>query len=159
MKLTNSERLALLVALEKQIKPALDDAKDFERQSLLDANSDDGTDRRAIMVGGVKVGTVGVSYSKPAPHIMADRMHDAIMFLAERGLTEVSPVKGWESHFTCVAGNVVCTDTGETVDWATWEPACAKSASVRGCDPDDVMAAFGGRLSEVTPTMLLEGGV
>lgn len=159
MMLTGSERLALLVALDKRVKPALGDAKDAARQSLIEDQARDGTDRRAIMVGGVKVGEVGVSYSKPAPHIMADRMDDALMFLSERGLVNVSPSKGWESHFTCVAGNVVCTDTGETVDWATWEPARAKSASVSGCDPEDVMAAFGPRLSEVTPLALLEGGM
>ena len=159
MMLTGSERLALLVAIDKRVKPALGDAKDAARQSLIEAQAQDGTDRRAIMVGGVKVGEVGVSYSKPGPCISPERVDDAIAFLAGLGLVDMTPRKGWESHFSCVAGNVVCTDTGETVDWATWEPSRAKSASVRGCDPEDVMAAFGPRLSEVTPLGLLEGGM
>ncbi len=157
MRLTNSERLALLVALDKQIKPALDDAKDYERQSLLEANADDGTDRRAIMVNGVKVGEVGVSYTKAAPYIRPERMNDAIECLAEIGLVDTVPAKGWESHFTYAGGRVICTDTGETVDWAGWEPSAAKSASVRGCKPEDVMEAFGERLTAVDPIALLGG--
>lgn len=159
MMLTGSERLALLVALDRQIGPAANDARDAARQSLMEAQAQDGTDRRAIMVGGIKVGEVGVSYSKPGPRIMGDRMDEALAFLSELGLVDMVPRKGWESHFCCVAGNVVCTDTGETVDWAMWEPSRAKSVGVRGCDPEDVMAAFGPRLSEVTPAALLEGGM
>lgn len=104
MMLTGSERLALLVALDKRVKPALGDAKDAARQSLIEAQAQDGTDRRAIMVGGVKVGEVGVSYSKPCPCISPERMDDAIAFLSELGLVDMTPKRGWESHFSCVAG-------------------------------------------------------
>lgn len=122
MNLTDSERLALLTALDKRLKPQLVEAKDAARQSLLEAQAVDGTDRRAIMVNGVKVGEVGVSYTKAAPYIRPERMNDAIECLAELGLVDTVPAKGWESHFTYAGGRVICTDTGETVDWAGWEP-------------------------------------
>lgn len=157
MNITDSERLALLTALEKRLRPQLASAKDAARQSLLEAQAVDGTDRRAIMVNGVKVGDMSVSYSEPAPYIMADRRKDAIECLAELGLVDTVPAKGWESHFTYAGGRVICTDTGETVDWAGWEPSAAKSASVRGCKPEDVMEAFGERLTAVDTIALLGG--
>lgn len=157
MNITDSERLALLTALDKRLKPQLANAKDAARQSLLEAQAADGTDRRAIMVNGVKVGEVGVSYTKAAPYIRPERMNDAIECLAELGLVDTVPAKGWESHFTYAGGRVICTDTGETVDWAGWEPSAAKPASVRGCKPEDVMEAFGERLTAVDPIALLGG--
>lgn len=157
MKLTDSEKLALLTALAMRIKPQLNELKDSARQSLLEAQSADGTDRRAIMVGGTKVGEVSVSYSKPEPYIMADRRKDAIECLEELGLVDKVPAKGWESHFTYAGGRVICTDTGETVDWAGWEPSAAKTAAIRGCKPEDVMEAFGERLTAVDPVALLGG--
>lgn len=157
MNLTDSEKLALLTALDKRIKPQLGELKDSARQSLLDAQAQDGTDRRAIMVGATKVGEVGVSYSKAAPYIRTERKSEAIECLAELGLVETVPAKGWESHFAYAGGKVICTDTGETVDWAGWEPSAAKTASVRGCKPEDVMEAFGERLSTVDPIALIGG--
>lgn len=157
MNLTDSEKLALLTALDKRIKPQLGELKDSARQSLLEAQAQDGTDRRAIMVGATKVGEVGVSYSKAAPYIRTERKKEAIECLAELGLVETVPAKGWESHFAYAGGKVICTDTGETVDWAGWEQSYAKSASVRGCKPEDVMEAFGERLSTVDPIALIGG--
>lgn len=157
MNLTDSEKLALLVALDKRVKPQLGEMKDSARQSLIEAQAQDGTDRRAIMVGGTKVGEVGVSYSKAAPYIRTERMADAISCLAELGLVETVPAKGWESHFTFAGGKVICTDTGEAVEWAGWEPSRAKTAAIRGCKPEDVMEAFGERLSTVDPIALIGG--
>lgn len=159
MDVTKDERLAFLVALDKRVKPALDDAKNEAREGLMGAFAEDGTDRRAILVGGEKVGEVGVSYSKAAPFIYRERMADAMEFLRQVGLIEESPAKGWETKFDLIGGQVVYKPTGEVVDWAGWQPRAAKGASVRGCKPEDVMRAFGPRLLSVDATALLDGEV
>lgn len=159
MDVTKDERLAFLVALDKRVKPALDDAKSEARESLMGAFAEDGTDRRAILVGGEKVGEVGVSYSKAAPYIYRERMADALDFLRQVGLVDEAPAKGWETKFDLIGGQIVYKPTGEVVDWAGWQPRAAKGASVRGCKPEDVMRAFGPRLLSVDATALLDGEV
>ena len=153
---TSDERLALLEAFNKRLKPALDEAKAEARQSLLESFERDHADRRAILVGTEKVGEVGISYSSASPYIFPDKSAEAIAYLSEIGLTETAPAKGWEKHFSYIGGEVVCNDTGEIVDWAGWNPKAAKGASVRGCKPEDVLEAFGNRLPDITA--LLEEG-
>lgn len=157
--ITKDERLALLVALDKKIQPELKAAKDEARQAIMDGYAQDGTDRKAILVGGEKVGEVGISYSKPAPFIYAERTEYALRFLAEHGLTETVPAKGWERDFDLVAGQVVYKPTGEVCDWAGWSPKAPKTAAVRDCKPEDVMRAFGPRLGGVDAVSLIEGEV
>lgn len=156
--LSRIEELALLVALDKRIGPRLKEAKDYVCSRLVRDAERGCSDRFPILVGDERVGEVGVSYTKAAPHILPERMADAIGCLSEMGLVDTVPKKGWESHFALVGGKVVCTDTGEEVDWAVWEPSRPKSASVRDCEPEDVMTAFGSRLSGIDPAALLEGG-
>lgn len=159
MEITKDEALALLCAIDKRVQPALRDAKDEARAALMDAYAEDGTDRRAILVGGEKVGEVGVSYGKAAPYIYGERTAEALEWLMERDLVDIAPAKGWESHFELIDGAVVFRETGEVVDWAGWSPRAAKAASVRGCRPEDVARAFGGRLRGVDAYALIEGAV
>ena len=159
MEITKDEQLAFLTALDKRIKPALDDAKSEARQSLMDAFAQDGTDRRAILVGGEKVGEIGVSYSKAAPYIYREQMDKALDFLRQVGLVQETPAKGWEQSFDLIGGKVVYKPTGEVVEWAGWNPKAAKTAAVRGCKPEDVMRAFGPRLASVDAVALLDGEV
>lgn len=157
--LTKGERLALLVALDKRIAPELKDAKDEARLDIMESYAVDGTDRRAILVGGEKVGEVGLSYGKASPFIYAEQTPQALEFLREHGLTEEVPRKGWEEQFELIAGTVVYKPTGEVVGWAGWTPKAPKTAAVRGCKPEDVMRAFGARLEAVDVVALLDGGV
>ena len=157
--ITKDERLALLVALDKKIAPELKAAKDEARQEIMDRCAQDGTDRKAIMVGGEKVGEVGISYSKPAPFIYAERMREAIQWLSEHSLVELVPAKGWEKQFDLIGGKVVHKESGEVVDWAGLQPRAPKTAAVRDCKPEDVMRAFGPRLSGVDAVALIEGEV
>lgn len=156
--ITKGERLALLIAIDKRLKPELDEAKAEARQDVMEAMQADGTDRKAILVGGEKVGEVGVSYSKAAPYIYRERMTDALDFLSGYGLVDVTPKKGWEAMFDLVGGEVVYKPTGEVVDWAGWQGKTPKSAAIRGCKPDDVLKAFGQRLAGVDALALIEGG-
>lgn len=159
MEITKDEQLAFLTALDKRIKPALDDAKAEARQEIMDRYAEDGTDRKAILVGGEKVGEVGISYSKAAPYIYRERMADALDFLRQVGLVTETPAKGWETKFDLIGGQVVYKPTGEVVEWAGWSPKAAKTAAVRGCKPEDVMRAFGPRLASVDAVALLDGEV
>lgn len=159
MEITKDEQLAFLTALDKRLKPALDDAKAEARQEIMDRYAEDGTDRKAILVGGEKVGEVGISYSKAAPYIYRERMADALDFLRQVGLVTETPAKGWETKFDLIGGQVVYKPTGEVVEWAGWNPKAAKTAAVRGCKPEDVMRAFGPRLASVDVVALLDGEV
>lgn len=154
--ITDDERLALLAAIDRKVSPALKEAKAAACAELMERCAEDGTDRRAVVVGGQKVGTVGVSYAKAHPVILD--MPQALECLREMGLTEEAPARGWEDAFTAVAGTVVAKDTGEAVPWAVWEPERPKGASVRVSDPQKVLDAFGARLSDGNPLALLEEG-
>ena len=84
--LTSDERLALLAAVDKKVGPALKEAKAEACAQLMERCAEDGTDRRAVTVGGEKVGTVGVSYAKARPVILDAPA--AIECLRGMGLTE-----------------------------------------------------------------------
>lgn len=159
MEITKDERLAFLAALDKRVKPALEDAKAEARAEIMDRYAEDGTDRKAILVGGEKVGEVGISYSKAAPYIYREQMADALEFLRQVGLVQETPAKGWEEQFDLIGGKVVYKPTGEVVEWAGWNPKAAKSAAVRGCKPEDVMRALGPRLQSMDAVALLDGEV
>ena len=149
MEYTQDERLAVLTAMQKQIKPALDEAKGIARQEIMDGFAETHTDRRAIIVGDEKVGEIG---------ILKERMDEAVAFLDSIGMVDIVPKKGWEAHFAKAGDKVVCTDTGETVDWAMWCPKSPKTAAVRGCAPEDVMQALGPRVEGMSAAALLGDG-
>lgn len=155
--ITHDEKLALLTAIDKRVGPALKEAKGDACAELMARCAEDGTDRRAVLVGGEKVGEVGVSYAKAHP-VITD-MAAAVECLRAMGLTEEVPKKGWEEAFTSVAGVVVSKDTAELCDWAVWEPSRPKGAAVRIKDPQAVLDAFGARLAGGDPLALLEEGV
>lgn len=155
MELDGDERLALLAAIDKRVAPLLRQAKDDARAALMEACERDGTDRRAVRVGGEKVGEVGVSYAPAHPAIID--MGAALESLRPMGLVVEAPAKGWEEHFTTAGGAVVAKESGEIADWAVWEPKRPKGAAVRGCAPEDVLGAFGARLGGDTPFALLDG--
>lgn len=153
--LTSDERLALLVALDKQLKPQLDDAKQEAKYQLMESFETTGADRKAILVDGTKVGEVGMSYStaKPVPKIGYES--DFLDYLESLGLTERTPVKGWEKQFSRAGDSVIHTNSGEIADCMEWEPSRVKSAAVRGCKPDDVLNALQGKLAGTNPFALL----
>ena len=156
---TDSERLAALVVIDRRIRAELEELKSGMREDVLESARGGESDRKPILVGDVKVGEVGASYSKPRPYIHADQMDRAIAYLDELGLTEKVPAKGWESHFSNVGGRVFHTDTAEVVTWAGWEPSRPNGASLRGFKDEDVLSAFGPRLASTDPLSLMEGGM
>ena len=86
-------------------------------------------------------------------------MGKAIEALRAKGLTVEVPAKGWEEHFTAVAGLVADKDTAELVEWAEWEPKRVKGAAVRIPDSQAVLDAFGTRIADGGGALkLLEAG-
>lgn len=161
--ITPDERLALLNAMAKAVRPQLDEAKLEAQEGLMDRFAEDGTDRRAIMVGGSKVGEIGVSFSKAAPAIRPGHEREALEAAVEMGLvdwTKVSSVlaRGWERRFSRVGDAVVDAQSAELIDWLEWQPSRAKGASVRGCAPEDVLPALTAKLGPGGIAALLEGG-
>ena len=145
------ERLALLNAMSKAVKPQLDEAKREAQEGLMDKFAEDGTDRRAIMVGGSKVGEVGMSFSKAAPAIRPGHEREALEAAIEMGIIDWSKVssvlaRDWQKRFSRVGDAVVDAQSAELIDWLEWEPQRPKGASVRGCAPEDVLPALAAKL-------------
>ncbi|NCA32153.1 hypothetical protein [Adlercreutzia muris] len=161
--LTADERLALLNAMAKAVKPRLDEAKAEAQDGLMDRFAEDGTDRRAIMVGGEKVGEVGMSFTKAAPAVKPGHEREALEAAIEMGLVDWSKVpsvlvKDWQKRFSRVGDAVVEARSAELIDWLEWTPSRAKGASVRGCAPDVVLPALTAKLGTGGIAALLGGG-
>ena len=94
--MTRDERLALMVAVEKAIKPQVADAKADAKAELLEAYERDHTDRRALVVGDEKVGEVGIVRRAGRPRIAPGHEAEAMSYLRSKGLTVEVPAEGWE---------------------------------------------------------------
>lgn len=161
--LTADERLALLNAMSKAVKPRLDEAKAEAQDGLMDRFAEDGTDRRAIMVGGEKVGEVGMSFSRAAPAVKPGHEREALEAAVEMGLVDWSKVssilvRDWQKRFSRVGDAVVEAQSAELIDWLEWQPSRANGASVRGCAPDVVLPALTAKLGPGGIAALLGGG-
>lgn len=155
--LTSDEKLAVLEAMMKKLKPLLDEAKGEAKLELMEMCRQMGVDRKAIMVGEQKVGEIGITYSTAKPAIMPGREKEALGYLAEMGLVEYVPKKGWEKAFAKAGDAVVDTENGEICDFLYWEPSVAKTAALRGCKPDAVLEAIQPKLEGNDIMGLLEG--
>lgn len=157
MQVTRDEELAFLKALQKQVKARLEALEAEAKDEVMRHFIEDGTDRRSIIIEGVKVGEIGLSYSKPKAAIKPGYERDALTYLDSCGLVEYKPATGWEKRFTQVGGRVVDQYTGEVCEWAEWVPATASTAAIRGCKPQDVLRALRAKLDGVPIAGLLEG--
>lgn len=163
--LNASERLALLVALDKKLQPELKLAKSEVRQHLLDTYNKIGADRMPICIGATKVGDVSLQRNRAKAAIKVEKQEEALKYLLERGLAEIKPICGWEKHFTrCFTIEseedfIIDKDTGEVVDWAVWQRESVGIAKVNKCKPEDVLSALQteGRLTKIDAIALLEG--
>lgn len=166
--ITNDERLALLVAIDKTLAPELKDAKTQAQVQLVELAEQGLADRKPVLVGGEKVGEVGVSYTTAKPVILPDYESErqALEFLAEHDLVTMQPVKGWEQDFVQAGDKVIYQPTGEVAPGMQWEGQKPKCATVRIKDTQAVFNAFGNRLAGqdvgtllFSPdSLLLEGG-
>lgn len=140
--LTSDEKLALLEAMNKKLKPMLEEAKGNAKLELMDMCRESGVDRKAIMIDGQKVGEIGITYSTAKPVIIPGMEKEAIEYLWENGMAEIVPKKGWEKCFVRAGNAVVNEESGEICPFMYWEPSVAKTAAVRGCKPEVVLEAI-----------------
>ena len=145
--LNRDEKLALLEAMNKKLKPMLDEAKGEAKLELMEMCRQNGVDRKAIMVDGQKVGEIGITYSTAKPAIIPGKEKEALDYLADMGLVEYVPKKGWEKFFSKAGDAVVDTENGEICDFLCWEPSIVKTAAVRGCKPEEVLSAIRPKLA------------
>lgn len=158
MEFTRDEKLAFLEALSKQTKPLLENLKGDAKMELMDAFRETGVDRRAILIDGQKVGEIGITYSSAKPVIIPGMEKEALEYLWENGMAEITPKRGWEKCFVRAGDAVVNEESGEICAFMYWEPSVAKTAAVRGCKPADVLAALQPKLNGNDDIMgLLEG--
>lgn len=155
--LTKDEKLALLEAMNKKLKPLLDEAKGQAKLELMELCNESGIDRKAIMVDGQKVGEVGITYTTAKPAIIPGKEKEALEYLAEMDLIDWTPKRGWEKHFSKAGDAVVDIESGAICDFLHWEPSIAKTAALRGCKPDAVLEAIQPKLAGNDIMGLLEG--
>lgn len=133
MELTNDEKLALATVLEKRLKELLSDLKGGEKDELFRLHDEYGVDRRAIEVGGSKVGTTSLTYTKEKIDIKPGQELRALRYLDSCGLTETVPAKDWQSSFSIKDnGDIICLETGEIAnELFTVYPSVPKTTMVK----------------------------
>lgn len=167
------ERVAVLTALQKMVKRALDEARAEADEALLAAYEEDGVQKKALKVAGVKVGDYLVILNK-GEWAVADRaafedfalaygMAEVkkairpewawrVIELCERELPEavcetVKVDPKWQDCITNVAGVPTYLDSGMEVPGLTYTGQTVKATQVRGCAPEKVapiIARLGG---------------
>ncbi len=155
----------MLTALQKAVKAELDATRAEADASMLESYEDDGVVKKALKVGGVKVGdyivvltsddwavtdaealqdfalTYGFASSKfsikPECMAAAVKLIEATdpFMLAET----VTLNKDWKSYVTNTGGTPTFLDSGEVVPGLEAMPPRVKCTQVRGCKPEDVV--------------------
>lgn len=158
------ERLAVLTALQKTVKERLDEARAEVAGRMLEAWREDGVAKKALRLGGVKVGDLVVSVAPGSWEVSDQGAFEAFaldygLARVERGLRpewrqaafdvlerelpealeETVAVGGdWRRAMTAVDGAPCYLDSGMAVPGIRWEPERARCVQVRGCRPEDV---------------------
>ena len=168
-----TEKLALLTALQKMVKSALDDTRAEANEELLEAFEEDGVTKKALRLGGVKVGDFIVvmstgkwritdsaafldfaltyGFAREIRSIKSEYLNEVLNHL-EREFPEalevtVEPDPKWENYVENVAGTPTYLDSGEVVPGIEFVGQTVKNTQVRGCKPEEVgpiIAKMGG---------------
>lgn len=161
--LTQDEQLALLKAMDAVISPKLKQLKQDASYELRDAFSENGTEKRAIMINGMKVGDIALSFDKPKPRIVPGMELTALRHMMESGMINTAKVSsllplGWEKHFDQAGDAVIDRESGEIISWLMWDNGGVRNATVRGCNPEDVIPSLQRRLGDTELATLMLGG-
>lgn len=160
----DTEALAIMQAIYKASGAIVGtkDASNLRGQvdaRLIHDYNDDGTDSRALLVNGVRVGKVSISTSRPSTKVcvQVDDYDELISWLADKPDLVSSIVAAGMKHL-----EKYVADTGEVPDGCstmTVEDAGGRVTGTRitGCKPDDVAEALNGALPDAV-TGLLGGG-
>lgn len=165
MELSLTEQLAVLTALQKAVKAKLDEVRTLADVSLLDSYESDGVVKKALKVGGIKVGdfmvvltaddfavvdaaafedfALSYGFASVSSVIRPERMADAVAVLEEVApevLCEEVTLQGdWKKLLTNTGGVATFLDSGEPVLGVVVIPSRVKCTQVRGCKPEDVV--------------------
>ena len=168
-----NEQLALLTALQKVVKSRLDEVRAEADDDLLADFDEDGVTKKALKLGGIKVGDfiVVLNSSKWAvedaaafgdfaltygfatvrksirPEYMARALEVLSDELPDAVAEDVKLDPKWENYIENVAGTPTFLDSGEAVPGIRYTGQTVKGTQVRGCKPEDVapiIAQLGG---------------
>lgn len=173
MQLSVNERLAMLTALQKAVKAELDATRAEADASMLQSYEDDGVVKKALKVGGVKVGdyivvltsgdwritdeeaffdfalSYGIAYTesviKPGAQVAAVRIIEEARPELLDETVRLNPK--WKDFLTNTGGVATFLDSGEAVPGVEPVLPRVKCTQVRGCAPEDVvpqMRSLGG---------------
>ena len=159
-----NEELAVLTALQKMVKKRLDEVRAEADADLRTAFDDDGVTKRALKLGGMRVGdhivvlsssqwevedraafedfALTYGFADVAKAIKPECMAAAIGIL-EREMPEaiaetVKVDPKWEDYVENVAGTPMFMDSGMTVPGVRFTGQKYKNTQVRGCNPEMV---------------------
>ncbi len=173
-----NEELAVLTALQKVVGSRLDAVRAEADAGMRQSYDEDGVTKKALKVGGAKVGDYIVTLTKGTwrvanakefedfalsygfaridKSIRPEYMAMAIELLedVEGALeTKVTVDEKWPNFITNVDGHAFYMDSELEVPGLEWAPQRIKGLQVRGCNPDDVMPIL--RQLGVAPAALL----
>lgn len=166
--LSTNEQLAALTALQKMVKARLDEVRAEADDAMHDAYVDDGVTKKALKIGGAKVGDYIVVLTKDGweiedteafndfaltygfasirQEIAPGCMAQAVSLIAEAApellATTVAVDPHWQDYITNMGGRAAFMDSGETVPGLTYVQQHVKGTQVRGCKPEDVVPAI-----------------
>ena len=159
-----NEELAVLTALSKYVKARLDGVRAMADREMKKAYDEDGVTKKALRVGGAKVGDYIVTLTKGTwrvkdkaafedfaltygfarvnkairPEYMA--MAIELMEDVEGAIAKTVTVdEKWPDFIENVGGKPFYMDSELEVPGLEWAPQQIKGLQVRGCAPDDVM--------------------
>lgn len=154
-----NERIAALRTLKGMVEAALKDEEAGLKTQMLAAYEETGMDRLSVRVGNVEVGKATIIPASEAAQIVPGRESEALDFLSELGLTETTPVKGWEKQFELIGGRAMHKATGEVSDAIEYRPSKAPYVRFTGFKPETVRTAFRARGIEAADYLALVGEV
>lgn len=178
-----NEKLAVLTALQKQVKKELDRTRAEVERGLSDGFAESGADRARLMLDGTEVGTVSLKIDRTGWRVTDQEAFDA--FLVDNGGARVvfklkpqcedeavrllrplypemfderiEPREEFTRTFRRVGDVIAVADTDVAVPGIEPAPPAVAGIMVRGCDPRDV-APIVSRVGGLDAVFALEGG-
>ena len=154
--ITADEELALMRVLKKRIDNRVKELEGEAKDELLCLYDSCGIDRRHLTPTAQNGAPPSRGSSKPLSAIAPLPNAKALDSLASCGLTEETPVKGWEERFAKCGDDIIDCKTGEVVDFLLWEPQRPKAVRT-AVKEQEAVAALRPLVSGMSATALLEG--
>lgn len=170
MNLNSIQKSAILLALQKAIKPEADQARNEANSALQELYEQTGADRVQVKLGEVEVGTFSLTFDDDG-YCITDRetfddfcitngfaheelvIKDGYKLQAAEELAVHCPEgverrivldKGKDKLFKNIDGVFVVDGTNEVIPGIDPKPKAVKGAQMRGCKPEDVLPALKG---------------